>query len=667
MIINKYYGPTNSVPGGTFLATKTYASVEEGYTYNLDGVGVTTEYAKVGDFELASIQNKGPFNQVLSLNLDRDFNRLRYNNSFFPRTLINGQDYYDDFNSNSGKWNAFGTWGITTGAAITFVTNYAENTLDLALTRPLENFSVITKLKGSLLRNGELCHVGVGFGVRSPANSGSTSTTKFEVYLGANGQTTGVVLSTFGGASAASSNTLLALSENTYYWLMVVVNQGSIRGYLSTDGAAYTKYIDSSTRFSTLGSIQLIAYADPLGGTYTFDSVEVAELGPQYTVEDTLRETLTMGGVYNVKVQDEIAGISNFSMNNGSSWVYGTSDNVFENNTGTGTSWNILWTQGTTFNNFVMEVEAKSGLTRGDLALAVGTTDTFYLGYNFNGPSYETWQRNAGSLVRTNINKNGDLPVVQTEKWYKFKLVKSGTFLGWYVNDRLMVSTQGLSFIDQNNVALGLGSWRGRTSGCTVEYRKFRISKLDDSVDDVVINPNDNLQDILLRYLPQGFNMTNSDGVHEIFELGSSRGIHTVGLSDYTAGSDKSADNSSPNDLIVVQGNNNIYLNYSGNPAISSRADSVQVDYTSDQNVQNVTDAKRLANGNIVPVNKATQLHTLTMHNRPMLDVGDAVVFTDDKLGVSDIFMVYNKQGSFDAATGLFTNALQLGYGPTNL
>jgi hypothetical protein len=340
---------------------------------------------------------------------------------------------------------------------------------------------------------------------------------------------------------------------------------------------------------------------------------------------------------------------------------------VFGNNTGTGSSWNILWTTGATFNNFVMEAEFKTGLTRGDMALAVGLTDTFYLGYNFAGPSYESWVRNSGVLTRNNSNKNPDLPALQTEKWYRLKLIKSGTFLGWYVNDRLIVSTQGLSFFDQNNVALGLASWRGRTSGCTVEYRNFRISKLDDSVDDVVINPNDNLQDVLGRYLPQGFSLTNNNGVHEVFELGSSRGTHTVGLSDYTAGSDKAVDNSSPNDLIVVQGNNNIYLNYSGNPAANLRADSVQVDYTSDQNVHNVTDAKRLANGNIVPVNKSTQLHTITLHNRPMVDVGDAIIFSDDKLGVSDTFMVYNKQGNFDAATGLFTDTLQLGYGPTNL
>ena len=60
MIINQYFGATQKISGSTYLQTKAILNVSEGFQGVLsNGVGVSTEYNNLGNFEVSDFNHAG--------------------------------------------------------------------------------------------------------------------------------------------------------------------------------------------------------------------------------------------------------------------------------------------------------------------------------------------------------------------------------------------------------------------------------------------------------------------------------------------------------------------------------------------------------------------------------------------------------------------------------
>src|SRR3990167_5306916 len=140
----QYWGPTIFQVGGTYLNSKAILSIEEGYA-----IGVSTEYVKVGDFEIDNFSNTGALRQTLELSASEPLKRLNSNNSYFSRNFSNHYKNFDDFqdsNKFNEQWGSdVGTWGISSGFAQIVTNNSGDDWLALNDRADISDVRVIAK------------------------------------------------------------------------------------------------------------------------------------------------------------------------------------------------------------------------------------------------------------------------------------------------------------------------------------------------------------------------------------------------------------------------------------------------------------------------------------------------------------------------------------------
>jgi hypothetical protein len=646
-INNLYWGATITELGGSYLNTKAIISVEEGYQ-----VGASIHYVTLGDYEVASFNNQGLFRQQIQLELESQQERLKSNSSYVPRTFKSGVGYFDDFvdeNKFSYDWSILsGEWGITNGTLISSHEGLVtDNFIDFIGSKPLKNFRIITK---GLHTNNDLAGFEHRYSLLDNDNFTRSILYNGQMILSRdiNGGTTTLSSVTFGSTTLADNN----------YWLMTTVNNRKIIISGATDGKTFTKFIDYTDNASQEGVFGLGVYS-LRGNTFKFDSFEVQEIDNKYTRGDILTATNAMGGIFDTRIQSEYIGRSGlFEPTLGSSWVFGSSSDIYLVNTATGNSWHTYTMSGSSLTDFVAEIEIKG--SSGNIAgIFVGNTNNFYGNYFQFNYSTNNFVEHYSPLRNTYTNYG--LPVVLfPDQFYKLKMIKNNQQISWYVNDQWVNSLYGTSFNNPLAVDVGLMSHRNVSAGSTTVFKNFLISKLDELVEDIVFDSNQALSTIRSRYLPDGYASIWSGDHVEIFEAGASRGSVNLNANSNMINSDESIDNNTGSQLVIVRGQDNIARIQNANQRVMGRISDTNIAMFSEQDIQSKGDAISLANSQNFISNKNVQNFQITVQPRVQLEQFDTINYVDTTLGISRAMNVYNQVKMYNAVKGEFRQILTL-------
>jgi len=258
-----------------------------------------------------------------------------------------------------------------------------------------------------------------------------------------------------------------------------------------------------------------------------------------------------------------------------------------------------------------------------------------------------------GSLAA--LQNRGPFWETQPNTWYRFKMIKSGANLYWEINNQIVNSINGAS-IGNGLTAAYLGFYTN--AGMSAEFRNFRISQLDDAIDNVLLEPGSQAQSMISRVLPEGFATNDRLGNVEIFRIGDNRGEHTVGLSDYIITDSQALSNIQGDKYIINKNSDTIKIVNSNNSRVQRQADSGRISLVySDLSNDNMLS---VANAEMILGNKDINTVGLGIVNRPSLEQYDIVNLVNPYLGISNKFTVFNMNKNFNSSNGQFTEQLQL-------
>lgn len=656
---NQFWGSTIEQLGGTYLNTKAIISVEEGYN-----IGGSLHLVNLGDYEVEGFDNSGLFNQQLQLDLHSPIERLKYNNSYFQRELTNHPFYYtsfvseDSFNTDWTISNSGGDFGVTSASLKLRHTSGSISQAYLNDTKDFSNFRVILRLGSSSFDNATQNPRGgiqfhADFSVQDEGwlwRISGEPTNALEVFR----------LGQLGTGTTRLFSTAFNPAQNADYWLMAVVRDSSIYFYSSTNGRAYTLQYSSSTLGDFYNSRQVGIRMQGASGTLAeFKEFDFVGIGNINTTEDTLRTILGMGGIFGVSFQNEFSGFTPFMANNGGTWYLGTSNNLyFVGLSSGGNSWYTFMTSGGTYSDFVAEVDFK-GCSGHFTGMIVGETNNFYGNQHLLSPSTSNGLDHYLD-ARFLYEKRGDYLGIKEQTWYKMRMVKSGLFIGWYINDLLANSIYGTSLSDTDNNHIGFFVYRGVPAGVTIEFRNFRIGRLDQLADDTTIEANQSLASIYNRYLPDGFASVWHEDHVEIFEAGSSRDVINIGDSFNIINSEHSISNIAGDKLVTVKGQKDAARVENANNRVRLQLDSSRSSFLNEQGIQNRTDATSYGEADIFISNRNVDSVSVELNPRVHLEQYDEINYVDSTLGISRKMNLYSNNKVFDAGTGEFRQTLTL-------
>jgi hypothetical protein len=110
------------------------------------------------------------------------------------------------------------------------------------------------------------------------------------------------------------------------------------------------------------GGVGFATYSNK-SGEIKYDWIRVEETGSQRTRSDTLSYLIRENDL-TLNEPVKIAGFSNFIAGTGSTFTLGTTNGYQQLNLTvktSGNSWNTVWTNGATFNDFVFDIDVKNG------------------------------------------------------------------------------------------------------------------------------------------------------------------------------------------------------------------------------------------------------------------------------------------------------------------
>ncbi len=661
-MVNQYFGATQLLPGATYLSSRAILHIDEGYSYNIGGI--TTEYISIGDFEVTDLNHGGAFRQSLQLSAHGLSKRPIYMNTYFTKQFQSALTYLEEF-ADESTFNTHWSPLDVNNTTIIGATNNTLRGLSVNIgsyyytTQEFDSFRAVLKATTSNFPSSEL---GIDFH--------SDLGVSYYYYFIHNGGNLSLYRQNGLGQTLLASQAL-ALTNNTYYWFMIEQYNQSIKCYLSTDGYNFTGYFgwDISGDPPNLrnGFVGIHQYSGGVAD-FTVQSFEVVEWGSIFTKEDVIKGAYAMSNVYGVSIANEIAGVSQFNIANvGGCWIYGTSSNVFASSATLGDSWNTLITSGMTFADFVAEVEYR-GTSDANGGILVGTgLSTFGTPANW----YTHWVKPGGGNVANGVAQfyglskyyylhKGDNWNYKKDIWYRLKLIKQGSNLIWEVNDQIVGSVSGSSLEGGGTqVYIGLAAYR-RGTGVTAEFRNFRISQLDDVIDNVGLEPESPVQSLIDRVLPDGFAITNKASNVEIYQIGDGRGTHDVGLSDYIDSSQQDLSNITSEKAVVTKIGDNMTIVGGKNDRVQRQVDSSRIAVISDEISDSQVTSDRIAHTKLAYDNRNIQPINLSIANRPSLEQYDYMNFVDLYLGVSKQFLIFDMNKSFNSSNGEFRISLQL-------
>jgi len=662
-LLNQYHGATRSILGASYLDTKAILNIQEGYQ-----IGATTEYVDLGNFEVENFANTGVFSQKLKLNAHNPVRRLDYNNTIVARSFENHHVWYDDFSDSDTlqrNYQQFDSgWEISSGNLKYDMTDTPNDRDNIAYVgnQTFDDFRIIVKIRCNTFDTDYDSRISILFNTQDFTRLNKNGY-GFEL-MGENVNLLRAIKFT-DDAAALLDSTAFNPADDTWYWLMVIKRGNRIMCYSSTDGQSYTSRYDITDNTYSGGGIGLYCRSGDSSTEFLIDFIDIVEIGNQYSTKDIIKHSLAMGGVFDTWIQPELNGVSGFEASAGSCWVVGNTNGYQQvdlYNTQGGSLYHTYTSAGNTFNNFIFECEVK-GLSGNWLGLMTGSTATFYTNYyKFIGTASDV-RNNIDNIISGGRNvyaKRGLYLNLQSSQWYKIKLIKTNLFLAWYVNDVLSNSIYGTSLPESdgedNNV--GIVGWEGGVTIYRSSFRNAKISKLDDLVDDVQINPNTPLSSVFSRYLPNGYAVNWSGSTVEIFEVGASKG--EFGVCQYIQDSSEDISNIVGDKNVLARGENSIGLASNTNDRVVGQLDSTRVKFIQDPNIQSNTDGENIANADIVATNRNIQPYSCSITPRVDMEQYDTVNLVDAGLGISKKMLVQGFNKSYSAGDGSFRQTLQL-------
>ncbi len=664
---NQYFGATIEQRGGSALYSKALLNISEGYLIN----GVTT-LVNLGDFETNDFRNEGSLTQVLDVDLVSKDQRVNTNSSFFDRSFdsqyLSYQRFWTSDMLSSNYSILSGNWGVC-------------NDLGGILTTPGSAF--IIQSQNTSLKDVRVMSL-------DPFASSVSSTVegicfKTQTTTNNNGDPLGYIYRVTGTAAqllclTQSGTTILNSTGLSFgggpLWLVASVFQNRIRcGYtFNFAGTSIVTLISLTDSTYSSGAVGMY-FAGNTNAVYTNHVFDVAEIKNNITNKEVVTSAYAMSGVYKVNIANDVDSISTLTPSTGSSWVLGNSNNYFLNHTTSGNSWHTLTTQGASLSNFVVEFEMR-GTSNSQNGIMVGVSQLFYGNYYCFVPARGATPTNVISLStlsgvtykNTYLSGMGDHINLIPDTWYKMKVVKNGLFMGVYINGVFANGTYGISATDIfgpsmnsfSSVDFGILS-PSASNGSTSEFRNFQISQLSQTIDDVHLSPNESIQALTSRYLPQGFGSVWHQNQIDIFRIGSSRGVHDVGLSTFPSWNTHARSNTYGKHIVSINGTNFIgqYINLVS--TLTNQLDSLRTDFINDQSVANSNQANDLARASTQYDNLQIEQFTIVTTARVDLELYDTVNFVDQKLGISSSYIVYNFTKNYVSKTSEFINQITLG------
>lgn len=667
---NLFWGATQSIQGTTYLYDRATVNVQEGYN-----TGNSLEYVNLGDYDVESFNNDGTDSQSLSMRIGSPINNLRIANDVFDRRLYSGRNFYDDF-SNIDTFDknykfAFrgGAAGPTTGRF--FANNVTSGNLIVA--EDMGDVSGIMKFGISSIDAQAPISIFVrASGGDEPGSSHSWSNTgistgiEFRFYSLDGPGINALFINRYDAVGATALAGRSYGITNSTYWAMFSSKQQQHRLYLSTDGRGFTKLLEAyeTPTEKMLDRGRVIVHLDnfALGGDAktSIYSLDLSEIANQYTLEDSLEESLGMGKMWGASIESILEPVSSFLQSAGSSWTI-SGEQVNLNNSSTGSSWHTFMSPGISYIDVVFEGELKG--TSGNYAgILYGRSTNWYGNFFYFGPSNGSESNVEHWLdARFEYQKRGGYIDLQPEQWYKFRMVKTEKRINWYINDILSNSIVGTSL---NGVylpnQLGVFGWRTGISGSVTSFRNLRIPVVGELVNDLSIGRGTNAEDVLVGSLSEGVVAQWSGGVASIFNIGSSRAQHGVSASSRIYSMTENTNNNAGTNVSIATGENFVAVKFNPAERLVRQVDQGKVTYIENSSIDNLQDGNKFISKKQSFENTEIRPVRLSFPARVELETNDQINVILPDLGVSGVYIVANMSKDYDGSRGKFIQNVDL-------
>jgi hypothetical protein len=511
MLYNQFLGQSRAYSGATRLDINPIVKIREGYLIDT-GSGTTTEYVNAGEYRIISMSNYGYDAQKINLNAKNEFGMMGYDRRVFPNKYKNGFYYYTDFSDdNSIKDWSFtdtGYWGVTAGSlqrGKSFPAPFSHALLNTNM--GLEDFTIRTLFKTTAGFD-----VGYGaVGVAMKMQDNVQTSVKFpnteaiwhikeiayercahHVYRN-------------GGYYTSQSGQSLPLADNTWYDFKVYAKNGSVRAYYRENVATgWIECLDKGgVNLYNAGGVGLVSYAG-YSGVADFARFEVQELGGVYTRKDILDDFARQRDD-TVCIEDEFSGFSTFFGLDGSTFILGETNGYQQLDfrvPGAGDTCMVALTTGFTFNDFVLDFEF-CGPT-GSFGVAFGTTAS-WAGF------YRTSQSGGGGMMMGIYGASREwylqpIGAPHINIWRKGRLAKTGTLYKFYLDNEFVGLYSNASLgSNGNSIGIGVHVYRAGITAIPYSFRNFKISSMDDIIDDTEFGAMGNIANDFNRLLPRGY------------------------------------------------------------------------------------------------------------------------------------------------------------------
>ena len=662
-----YGGNTQILIGSTYISTHAYARIQEGYD-----TGATTEYVDKGEYNLDSFSYGGAFNQALNLTLNSPIKQMGYNNLGLARTFKTSAYFFDDFGDSYAInrnyiTNQSGIWSVSNGQLIATVTSGANNEIIYTGNQSLSDIVLTMKFK--------VADLGTANNATAFILARLTDTSSANL--------SGYQLNARGGAVdqlqlyRVDSNvaTLLdsvsytpTFASDTFYWIRFILKGNELKGYLSADGLDFSQYqvsvVDNTYPKGSVG-MRTGIFAPTV---YTFERFSLAEIGGVELNSELLTHAVKLSNIKGVTMQEDLTDFTGFIEYNGASVVSGTTNGIPQidlYSSGNTNQYVGYIAQGASYSDFILEYEAL-GVSGAKLGMLIGDTITNTMHFNSfvttYGGSFDHFNEVTGLSIAS-----GGVPFVYSQstdyinpalnKWDKFKVVKSGRQIRWYMNDLYIGDHVGVSVSIDSSLDIGFIYNRNNSITSPVSIRNPRIITGNVESETVQADASSTPATLFTRYLPDGFEAKWHTDHIDVFQTGASRRTG-FGITNYIIDSIDSVNNTVPSSEAIANlgAQSTKYIN-TDNRAIAQK-DRGAYTYLTDNSITSNEEAESRLKVLIDSENINTRPVTIQTAPKFTLETYDQVNIIDQYLGLSNIYRVDNINKSYDAGTGTWIQSL---------
>ena len=643
-IISQFIGATRASLGASFLDTRAIVHVHESYD-----TGATVETVYVGGFEVDSYGGGDVFSERISLSASNKLQKLSHNTVPVPLSIRSIKRYYDGFgDEDTSKTNfTISDAGVAISdgvASFTFTGVSESKVLRLNAEEPISDFRLKFSLKKNTAALSDAQQVEVDFRVLDEEN--------LYRFIFAPGSSLYYLLKYEDGvASVVGSAYGASIGNNTYLYGMLVARGGYMYFASSSDDITYQVKVEGSDQTYNDGALSIGARAQN-NAIWSLGVFNLIEIGDRLTTEDVIKRSLALSSVDSVSFQGHLDGFNSFVTSSGTSVVTGITNGFHQAdlyNTSSGSSWHTYFTSGSTFSDFVFECQVK-GVSGNYVGMAMGATNEFYANTFYLGTTpnhlievYDNGTRYPRINHSNYVHMRGDI-------WYDLKMVKIEDSLEWFVNKTLMGALIGTGIEVLTSERLGFAVWRGSATGTRTSFRNPRVTRLNQSVETLSIDPNTNLKSIYDRYLPDGSIGIVSGTTVNIFEIGSSRGVLTVNSNLMSVETDIS--NNEGYNTIMASSDRAATVSLNSNQRKWFQRDSYNAMYINDVNISSTTEATSIGNRAFADGNRSIEQVVLQTSHFPTMETYDTINLVDEANGISHGYHVLSSSRSFLPESG---------------